>query len=199
MYGGTTNMRFDDTNPEKENMEYINSILEDVTWLVNNENKDVPWDGTIKHASDYFDLIYQSAVYLIENGLAYVENLSQDEMRTYRGTLTEPGKDSPYRSRSIEENLKLFDEMKNGKYPDGHCVLRAKIDNSSPNMNMRDPTLYRIKNAIHPITGNKWCIYPMYDFAHALSDAIEGSILHIIYIINISPFYSYYDFNMIIH
>ncbi len=176
LYNGVTNMRFDDTNPAKEDMEYVNSILDDVRWLITSDTKanPPPWDGAVRHASDYFDIIYNSAVFLIKNGLAYVDDLSADEMREYRGTLTEPGINSPYRDRSIEDNFLLFENMKNGVYPDGQCVLRAKIDMASPNINMRDPALYRIKRASHPITGDKWLIYPMYDFAHAISDAVEG-------------------------
>lgn len=181
-YKGVTHMRFDDTNPAKEEIEYVRSILEDVKWLVNDEESTTiatadrvePWFGPIRHASDYFNTIYDAAEYLISNNLAYVDELSPEEMRTYRGTLTEPGKDSPHRSRSVEENLQMFRNMKNGKYPDGYCVLRAKIDMQSPNLNMRDPTLYRIKKETHPLTGDEWCIYPMYDFAHAMSDALEG-------------------------
>lgn len=176
-YNGKTNMRFDDTNPAKEDMEYVLSILDDVRWLVTGDTKktDVePWDGEIRHASDYFQITYELAEYLIEKGLAYVDHLSADEIREYRGTLTSPGKNSPYRDRSIEENLSLFRQMKDGKFEEGECVLRGKIDMSSSNMNLRDPTLYRIKYMNHPITGNQWCIYPMYDFAHAISDAYEG-------------------------
>lgn len=175
-YNGKTNMRFDDTNPAKEDMEYVLSILDDVRWLVTGDTKadPAPWDGAIRHASDYFPVIFQLAEYLIKQGLAYVDHLSAEEIREYRGTLTSPGKNSPYRDRSIEENLDLFYQMKSGKFPEGECVLRAKIDMSSPNINLRDPTLYRIKHSSHPITGNNWCIYPMYDFAHAISDAYEG-------------------------
>jgi glutaminyl-tRNA synthetase len=175
-FNGQTNMRFDDTNPEKEEIEYINSIQDDVRWLISGDTKanPAPWHESIRHASDYFQSLYDAAEYLIQNGLAYVDNLTPEEMREYRGTLTEPGKDSPYRSRTVEENLQLFRDMRDGKFADGHCVLRAKIDNSSPNMNLRDPTLYRIKKSTHPITGDQWCVYPMYDFAHAISDAMEG-------------------------
>lgn len=175
-YKGSTNMRFDDTNPAKEDMEYVNSILDDVRWLITSDTKAhvAPWSGSVRHASDYFDVICDAAVYLIKNNLAYVDNLTPEEMKEYRGTLTEVGKDSPYRSRTIEENLQLFADMKSGKFQDGHCVLRAKIDMSSANINLRDPTLYRIKKASHPITGDKWSIYPMYDFAHVISDALEG-------------------------
>jgi len=175
-YKGVTHMRFDDTNPAKEYIEYVKSILEDVKWLTSDEEAEnsTPWFGPVRHASDYFDTLYHAAIYLVKNGLAYVDDLTPDQMKEYRGTLTEPGKDSPYRKRGISENLDLFESMATGKFPDGHCVLRAKIDNTSPNLNLRDPTLYRIKRAVHPITGSKWCIYPMYDFAHAVSDACEG-------------------------
>lgn len=166
-YGGITNLRFDDTNPSKEDVEYVNSIKEDVQWL------GFTWDDRMFYASDYFDTLYNYAVKLIKLGKAYVDDLSGDEIREYRGTFSTPGKESPYRSRSVEENLKLFAEMKEGKYGDGEKVLRAKIDMSSPNLNMRDPVLYRIVHAHHHRTGDKWCIYPMYDFAHPVSDAIE--------------------------
>ena len=165
---GLCNLRFDDTNPAKEDDEYVQSIMNDVKWL------GFEWNGEVKYASDYFDIFYQCAVELIKMGKAFVCDLSAEEMRQYRGTLTEPGKDSPYRNRSIEENLDLFERMKNGEFPDGSRVLRAKIDMSSPNMNMRDPVIYRIVHDHHHRTGNKWCIYPMYDFAHPLEDAIEG-------------------------
>ena len=178
-YKGVTHMRFDDTNPAKEEIEYVNSILEDVRWLVNTEKStgpeaDRPWEGDVRHASDYFPKIYEAAEYLIQQGLAYVDDSTPEQMKELRGTLTKPGQDSPYRTRSVEENLQLFRDMKEGKMEDGKCVLRAKIDMSSPNMNLRDPTLYRIKRAEHPLTGNQWCIYPMYDFAHSMSDALEG-------------------------
>lgn len=166
-YGGITNLRFDDTNPSKEDVEYVNSIKEDVQWL------GFTWDDRMFYASDYFDTLYNYAVKLIKLGKAYVDDLSGDEIREYRGTFSTPGKESPYRSRSVEENLKLFAEMKEGKYGDGEKVLRAKIDMASPNLNMRDPVLYRIVHAHHHRTGDKWCIYPMYDFAHPVSDAIE--------------------------
>lgn len=165
---GLCNLRFDDTNPVKEDTEYVDSIQEDVTWL------GFHWDGEIHYASDYFQQFYDCAVYLIQKGKAFVCDLSAEEMREYRGTLTEPGKNSPYRDRTVEENLALFTAMKNGAFPDGSRVLRAKIDMRSPNLNMRDPVLYRIAKAHHHRTGDKWCIYPMYDFAHPLSDAIEG-------------------------
>ncbi len=166
-YGGKCNLRYDDTNPEKEDMEYVRAIEEDVRWL------GFQWDKRL-WASDYFDEMYDCAVTLIKKGLAFVCDLNADEMREYRGTLTEPGKESPYRNRSIEENLHLFEEMKEGKYADGEKVLRAKIDMASPNINMRDPVVYRIVHAEHHNTGDKWCIYPMYDYAHPLEDAIEG-------------------------
>ncbi len=166
-YGGLTNLRFDDTNPSKENIEYVNSIKEDVKWL------GFTWDDRMFYASNYFDKLYEYAVKLIKLGKAYVDDLSGDEIREYRGTFNTPGKESPYRNRSVEENLQLFTEMKDGKYGDGEKVLRAKIDMASPNLNMRDPVLYRIVHAPHHRTGTKWCIYPMYDFAHPVSDAIE--------------------------
>eukprot|EP00606_Chrysophyceae_sp_TOSAG23-5_P000759 GSChrysophyteH2.ASY1.ANO1.1335.1 assembled CDS len=174
-YGGVTHMRFDDTNPAKENMEYATSIIEDVKWLVGNSEDGVePWYGDVCHASDYFGRFYEAAELLVQKGLAYVDHQSMEELRANRGTLTQPGTNSRYRNRSVEENLQLFRGMQSGKFSDGACVLRAKIDMSSPNMNMRDPTLYRIKRSTHPITGDQWVIYPMYDFAHALSDALEG-------------------------
>ena len=166
-YDGLCNLRFDDTNPVKEDTEYVESIMEDVKWL------GFDWDE-VRFASDYFDTMYECAVKLIKKGKAFVCSLNADEMREYRGTLTEPGRESPYRNRSVEENLKLFEEMKEGKYADGEMVLRAKIDMTSPNMNMRDPVLYRIAHAEHHNTGDKWCVYPMYDFAHPIEDAIEG-------------------------
>ena len=167
-FGGVCNLRFDDTNPEKENEEYVNAIKQDVAWL------GFQWDGEVRYTSDYFDQLYAWAVYLIEQGLAYVCHLSPDEARAYRGTLTEPGKNSPYRDRSVAENLELFEQMRLGKLAEGSCSLRAKIDMSAPNMNLRDPIIYRIKKAHHHQTGDKWCIYPSYDFAHGQSDAIEG-------------------------
>ena len=166
-YGGKCNLRYDDTNPVKEDVEYVDSIEEDVRWL------GFEWDKRL-WASDYFDQMYEAAVELIKKGKAFVCDLTGDEIREYRGTLTQPGKDSPYRNRSIEENLRLFEEMKEGRYKDGEKVLRAKIDMSSPNINMRDPIIYRIAHASHHNTGDKWCIYPMYDFAHPIEDAIEG-------------------------
>ena len=166
-YQGLCNLRFDDTNPVKEDVEYVDSIKADVEWL------GFKWEGEPRYASDYFDALYGYAIELIEKGLAYVDELSPDEMREYRGTLTEPGKNSPYRDRSIEENLALFERMKNGEFAEGTLSLRAKIDMASPFMVMRDPVLYRIKFASHHQTGDKWCIYPMYDFTHCISDAIE--------------------------
>ena len=166
-YGGRCNLRYDDTNPGKDDMEFVNSIEEDVKWL------GFSWDKRC-WASEYFDMMYDYAVILIKKGKAYVDDLTADEIRAYRGTLTEPGKESEARSRSVDENLALFEEMKAGKYADGEKVLRAKIDMASPNMNMRDPVIYRISHAEHHNTGTKWCIYPMYDFAHPVEDAIEG-------------------------
>ena len=168
LYGGKCNLRFDDTNPSKEDTEYIESIKEDVKWL------GFDWEDRLYFASSYFDTFYDIAVKLIKEGKAFVCDLNAEEMRAYRGTLSGPGKNSPYRDRSVEENLDLFERMKNGEFPDGSRTLRAKIDMSSPNINMRDPVLYRIAHASHHTTGNKWCIYPMYDFAHPLEDAIEG-------------------------
>ena len=166
-FNGKVNMRFDDTNPLKEDEEYVNSIKEDVKWLGFN------WDNLF-FASDYFDEMYKRAIVLIKKGKAYVCDLSQEEIRETRGTLTEPGKESPYRNRSVEENLDLFERMKNGEFKDGEKVLRAKIDMASPNLNFRDPVIYRISHSTHHNTGDKWCIYPMYSFAHPLEDAIEG-------------------------
>jgi len=167
-FGGTCNLRFDDTNPEKENEEYVNSIKEDVEWL------GFTWNGKVRYTSDYFDQLHQWAIHLIEQGLAFVCDLNAEQMRDYRGTLVEPGKNSPYRDRSVAENLALFEKMRLGEFAEGACSLRAKIDMSSPNINLRDPILYRIKKAHHHQTGDKWCIYPSYDFAHGQSDAIEG-------------------------
>ncbi|MBO4862985.1 MAG: glutamine--tRNA ligase/YqeY domain fusion protein [Eubacterium sp.] len=167
-YGGQFNFRFDDTNPTKEDEEFVNSIIEDIKWL------GADFGGKVLYASDYFDKMYEVAIKLIKKGKAYVDDLSAQEIREYRGTLTEPGKNSPYRDRSVEENLKLFEEMKDGVYEDGAKVLRAKIDMASPNINMRDPVIYRIARMTHHNTGDKWLIYPMYDFAHPLEDAFEG-------------------------
>ena len=166
-YQGLCNLRFDDTNPVKEDVEYVDSIKADVEWL------GFKWEGEPRYASDYFDVLYGYAIELIKKGLAYVDELSPEEMREYRGTLTEPGKNSPYRDRTIEENLALFEKMKNGEFAEGKASLRAKIDMASPFMVMRDPVIYRIKFASHHQTGDKWCIYPMYDFTHCISDAIE--------------------------
>jgi glutaminyl-tRNA synthetase len=165
-FGGHTNLRFDDTNPEKEETEYVESIKADVNWL------GFQWDGLF-YASDYFDQLYEWAIKLIKDGKAYVDDLTAEEIRKHRGTLTEPGKDSPYRNRSVEENLNLFERMRAGESPDGSRTLRAKIDMASPNLNLRDPVMYRILHAEHHRTGNKWCIYPLYDFAHGQSDSIE--------------------------
>lgn len=167
-YGGQFNLRFDDTNPTKEKEEFVDSIVKDVEWL------GADFRGEILYASNYFDQMYEAAIKLINKGKAYVDDLSAEEIREYRGTLTEPGKNSPYRDRSIEENLQLFTDMKDGKFEDGAKVLRAKIDMASPNINMRDPIIYRIARMTHHNTGDKWCIYPMYDFAHPIEDAIEG-------------------------
>ncbi len=166
-YGGVCNLRLDDTNPSKEDLEYVESIKEDIEWL------GFKWEKCL-YASSYFDFLYECAIKLIKDGKAYVDDLTADEMREYRGTLTEPGKNSPYRDRSVEENLDLFKRMTDGEFPDGAKVLRAKIDMASPNMNMRDPAIYRIMHVSHHQTGDKWCVYPIYDFAHPLSDAREG-------------------------
>ncbi|RCK74429.1 MAG: Glutaminyl-tRNA synthetase [Anaerolineae bacterium] len=167
-FNGLCNLRFDDTNPEKEDIEYIESIKEDVRWL------GYDWGDRLFHASDYFDQLYEYAIQLIKKGKAYVDDLSPEELRQQRGTLTEPGVESPYRNRSVEENLDLFQRMRNGEFPEGSRTLRAKIDMKSPNLNMRDPVMYRIKYATHPHVGDKWCIYPMYDYTHCVSDSIEG-------------------------
>lgn len=167
-YGGKFNLRFDDTNPTKEKTEFVEAITEDIKWL------GADWEGRLFFASDYFDQMYECAVELIKKGKAYVSDLSAEQIREYRGTLTEPGKEDPYSGRSVKENLKLFEEMREGKYADGEKVLRARIDMSSSNINMRDPVIYRVAHMTHHRTGDKWCIYPMYDFAHPLEDAIEG-------------------------
>ena len=167
-YGGLCNLRFDDTNPETEDVKYIEAIKEDIKWL------GFDWDGREYYASDYFDKLYEYAVQLIKMGKAYVCDLSPEEIREYRGTPTKPGKESPYRNRSVEENLELFERMRRGEFKEGEKTLRAKIDMSSPNLNMRDPVMYRIKYTPHPRTGKKWCIYPTYDYAHCVSDSIEG-------------------------
>jgi len=166
--GGVCNLRFDDSNPEKESLEYVEAIKEDVSWL------GYDWEDRLFFASDYYQQLYDYAVFLINAGKAYVESLSPDEIRKYRGTLTSPGKESPDRSRSIEENLELFEKMRAGEFEDGKYILRAKIDMASPNMNLRDPAIYRIKRSHHYRTGDEWCIYPMYDFTHGISDALEG-------------------------
>ena len=166
-YNGTCNLRLDDTNPTKEDTEYVDAIKEDIQWL------GFQWDKVL-YASDYFDDLYEAAIKLIKKGKAYVCDLSADEIREYRGTLTEPGKNSPYRDRTVEENLDLFRRMTEGEFPDGSKVLRAKIDMASPNINMRDPVIYRILRAHHHRTGDKWIVYPMYDFAHPISDTVEG-------------------------
>src|ERR1700742_602878 len=166
-YGGKCNLRFDDTNPTKEDVEYVNSIMDDIRWL------GFEWDALF-YASDYFEQLYQWAVQLIKKGKAYVCDLTPDQVRDYRGSLSAPGRESPYRNRSVEENLDLFARMRAGEFPDGARTLRAKIDMASPNLNLRDPIMYRILHAEHHRTGNQWCIYPMYDFAHGQSDSIEG-------------------------
>ncbi len=170
-YNGLFNLRFDDTNPTKEEQEFVDSIIDDIKWL------GVDWEDRLFFTADYFDRMYELAVQMIKDGKAYVDDLCVDEIREYRGTLTEPGRESPYRNRSIEENLDLFTRMKDGEFPDGARVLRAKIDMASPNINMRDPVVYRIRHASHHRSGDKWCIYPMYDYAHPLEDAFE-SITH---------------------
>ena len=167
-YNGTFNLRYDDTNPAKEDMEYVDSIYRDLTWLIGEEPS-----GGIFYGSDYFELCYEYAVKLIKDGKAYVCDLTADELKEYRGTLTTPGKNSPYRDRSIEENLDLFERMKRGEFPDGSKTLRAKIDMASPNINMRDPAIYRIVHTSHHRQGDKWCIYPLYDYAHPIQDATE--------------------------
>ncbi|KKK93171.1 hypothetical protein LCGC14_2695540, partial [marine sediment metagenome] len=165
---GLCNLRFDDTNPSKENVEYVESIKSDVGWL------GFDWEDRELYASDYFEPLYQYAMQFIKEGKAYVDSLSAEEIRDYRGTLTDPGKESPYRNRSVKENIDLFERMRRGEFEDGAHVLRAKIDMASPNLLMRDPTLYRIRWVSHHRTGDQWCIYPMYDFTHCLSDSIEG-------------------------
>ena len=185
-YNGLCNIRFDDTNPETEDVEYVESIKEDIKWL------GFDWDDRLFHASDYFDQIYDYAVKLIEKGKAYVCDLDIETIREYRGTIRSPGKESPYRERSVEENLDLFSKMKNGDFEEGACVLRAKIDMTSPNLIMRDPVIYRIRKASHYRTGDKWCIYPMYDFTHCLSDSIEG-ITHSVCTLEFEPRRELYD------
>ncbi len=185
-YGGLCNLRFDDTNPEKEETEYVESIKEDVRWL------GFDWQEREYFASDYFEQLYQFAVDLISQGKAYVDSLNAEEIRQYRGSLIEAGKNSPYRNRTVDENLALFEDMRNGKFADGECVLRAKIDMSSANINMRDPIIYRIRKATHHRTGDQWCIYPMYDFTHCLSDALEG-ITHSICTLEFEDHRALYD------
>jgi glutaminyl-tRNA synthetase len=185
-FGGTCNLRFDDTNPAKEEVEYVESIIDDVRWL------GFDWDDRLYYASDYFEKLYEHAVGLIRQGLAYVDQLSADEIRAHRGTLTEPGRNSPWRDRPVAESLDLFARMRRGEFEEGACVLRAKIDMSSPNINMRDPALYRVKKASHHRTGDAWCIYPMYDYAHPLSDALEG-ITHSICTLEFEAHRPFYD------
>jgi glutaminyl-tRNA synthetase len=198
-FGGVCHMRLDDTNPSKEDKEYVDSILEDVVWiqqgLYNDDKQAVPWDGPVRKTSDYFDLIYDCAVALVKSGDAYVDSLSAEEMRQYRGTLTEAGIDSPFRTRSIEENLQLFQDMRAGKYAEGTLVLRAKIAMDSPNINMRDPTLYRIKHESHQETGDAWCIYPMYDFSHPIADAVEN-ITHSLCTLEFEDHRPFYDWTI---
>ncbi|MGP1575500.1 glutamine--tRNA ligase/YqeY domain fusion protein [Selenomonas sp.] len=185
-YAGLCNLRFDDTNPTKEDTEYVDSIQEDIKWL------GFSWGDRRYYASDYFEKLYEYACALIEQGLAYVDDLTAEEIRAYRGTLTEPGRESPCRSRSVAENLALFERMKAGEFPDGSRVLRAKIDMASPNITMRDPVIYRIAHAVHHRTGDAWCIYPMYDFAHPLSDAIEN-ITHSLCTLEFEDHRPFYD------
>ena len=175
-YQGLCNLRFDDTNPEKEDIDYVNSIQEDVRWL------GFEWAGDVRYSSDYFDRLHGYAIELIEKGLAYVDFLSPEEAKEYRGTLQKPGKNSPYRDTPVAENLAHFEKMKNGEYKEGECSLRAKVDMSSSFMCMRDPVIYRVKFAHHHQTGDKWCIYPMYDFTHCISDAIERYHAFFVYV-----------------
>ncbi len=194
-YNGKFNLRFDDTNPLKEEQEFIDAITEDVRWL------GADWEDRLFYASDYFEQLYQWAILLLKDGKAYVDDLTAEEIRQYRGTLTEPGKNSPYRDRSVDENLDLFERMKKGEFPDGSRVLRAKIDMASPNINFRDPVMYRILHAEHPRTGSEWCIYPMYDWAHGQSDSIEG-ITHSICTLEFEdhrPLYDWFIENLGIH
>ena len=197
MFGGECNMRMDDTNPSKEEKEYVESILEDVRWIQSglHTDEDKPWAGSVRKTSDYFDLIYDCAEALIKQGDAYVDSLSAEEMKEFRGTLTEPGRDSPFRTRSVEENLELLRGMRDGKFKEGEHIVRAKIDMSSPNINMRDPTLYRIKYESHQETGDKWCIYPMYDFSHPIADAVEG-ITHSLCTLEFEDHRPFYDWTV---
>ena len=186
-FGGICNLRMDDTNPTKEDVEYIDAIKEDIKWL------GYDWDDRFFYASQYFDQMYECAVKLIKKGKAYVSDLSAEQIREYRGTLTEPGKEDPYSTRSVEENLALLEDMKNGKFADGEKVLRARINMASSNINMRDPVIYRVAHMTHHRTGDKWCIYPMYDYAHPIEDAIEG-ITHSICTLEFEdhrPFYNW--------
>src|SRR5262249_11214964 len=189
-YDGKCNLRFDDTNPTKEEQEYVDSIIQDVRWI------GFDWEDRLFFASDYFDQLYDFAVKLIKDGKAFVDDLSGDQMREYRGTLTEGGKESPYRDRPVDENLNLFARMKNGEFPDGAKVLRAKIDMASGNVNLRDPVMYRIRHAEHHRTGNKWCIYPMYDWAHGQCDSIEG-VTHSICTLEYADHRPLYDWYLI--
>ena len=188
-FGGLCNLRFDDTNPIKEEQEYVDSIMEDVRWL------GFDWEERLYFASDYFQEMYDYAIHLIKTGKAYVCSLTAEEIREYRGTLTEPGRESPYRNRSVQENLDLFERMRAGEFPDGSYVLRAKIDMGSGNINMRDPVLYRVLHAEHHRTGNKWCLYPMYDYAHPISDAQEG-ITHSICTLEFEDHRPLYDWTL---
>ena len=191
-FNGKTNLRFDDTNPTKEDIEYVDSIREDVKWLI--EGMPMAWSEE-RYASDYFQTIYELTVKLIQKGLAYIDHSTAEEMAVLKGTPTQVGKDSPYRSRSVDENLALFEQMKSGVLPDGTCVLRAKIDMASPNMLLRDPVIYRIKHAHHHQTGDTWCIYPMYDYAHPISDAIEN-ITHSICTLEFEVHRPFYDWTI---
>lgn len=197
MFGGQCHMRMDDTNPSKEDKEYVDSILEDVRWiqsgLFNGDSS--PWVGPVRKTSDYFDLIYDCCEALIQSGDAYIDSLSAEEMKEFRGTLTEPGRDSPFRTRSVQENLELFRGMRDGKYKEGEHIARAKIDMASPNINMRDPALFRIKHESHQETGDKWCIYPMYDFSHPIADAIEG-ITHSLCTLEFEDHRPFYDWTI---
>ncbi|MGA8571516.1 MAG: glutamate--tRNA ligase family protein, partial [Desulfobaccales bacterium] len=188
-FNGLCNLRFDDTNPTKEEVEYVESIMADVRWL------GFDWGARLFYASDYFEQMYEYALHLVREGKAFVCDLTADEVRDYRGTLTEPGRESPYRNRSLAENLGLLQRMRNGEFPDGTRTLRAKIDMASPNINMRDPVLYRILHAEHHRTGDKWCLYPMYDYAHPISDALEG-ITHSICTLEFEDHRPLYDWTL---
>jgi glutaminyl-tRNA synthetase len=197
MFGGECHMRMDDTNPSKEDKEYVDSILEDVRWIQSGlfNGDSAPWVGPVRKTSDYFDLIYDCCEALIQSGDAYIDSLSAEEMKEFRGTLTEPGRDSPFRTRSVQENLELFRGMRDGKYKEGEHIARAKIDMASPNINMRDPALFRIKHESHQETGDKWCIYPMYDFSHPIADAIEG-ITHSLCTLEFEDHRPFYDWTI---